>query len=279
MSDKTIRYVMHDKLCTYSYRTGYVTGPVLGNHMHIYYEFINIIEGNALYNVEGQEYEISAGDIVFTNPNEFHFISFPKGTLYSRQFLQIDSRLVNGIKANILDVLNARTFGQNNKIPADIVSKYNLLDIFKGVEEYSVKKNDDTDLMLSLYCAQLIIKVSEILQKEFLVNDTSAKHKHIKAIYDYIEKNFTKPIKVDDIANAVYLNKSYISRLFKSKTALTLSAYINIRRIMLAKNLLLGGKNATDIFFDCGFNDYSTFYRSFKAYVGTSPEDFKKNNL
>ena len=54
---------MYDKSYTYTYRTGMSEGPILGNLMHIYYEFLQLIEGNALYNVEGTEYKISSGDL------------------------------------------------------------------------------------------------------------------------------------------------------------------------------------------------------------------------
>lgn len=239
---------MYDKSYTYTYRTGMSEGPILGNHMHIYYEFLQLIEGNALYNVEGTEYEISSGDLLITNPNEFHFITFPKKSVYHRQFLQIHSSFVSSMNPHILDTLNVRKFGTNNRIPAEIFNKYNLGDIFKGVEHYSANPTDDTDFMVSTYAAQLVVKLSEILKKEFLVNDTSSKNKHIKEIQNYIEQNFTRNLNIDDIAEHMFLNKSYISRLFKSETGLTISVYINMRRVMMAKNLLLAGENAMDIF-------------------------------
>ena len=269
---------MYDKSYTYTYRTGMSEGPILGNHMHIYYEFLQLIEGNALYNVEGTEYEISSGDLLITNPNEFHFITFPKKSVYHRQFLQIHSSFVSSMNPHILDTLNARKFGTNNRIPAEIFNKYNLGDIFKGVEHYSTNPTDDTDFMVSTYAAQLVVKLSEILKKEFLVNDTSSKNKHIKEIQNYIEQNFTRNLNIDDIAEHMFLNKSYISRLFKSETGLTISVYINMRRVMMAKNLLLAGENAMDIFYQCGFSDYTTFYRVFKKYTDMSPEQFKKKH-
>jgi len=179
---------------------------------------------------------------------------------------------------HILDTLNARKFGTNNRIPSEIFNKYNLGDIFKGVEHYSANPTDDTDFMVSTYAAQLVVKLSEILKKEFLVNDTSSKNKHIKEIQNYIEQNFTRNLNIDDIAEHMFLNKSYISRLFKSETGLTISVYINMRRVMMAKNLLLAGENAMDIFYQCGFSDYTTFYRVFKKYTDMSPEQFKKKH-
>ena len=85
-------------------------------------------------------------------------------------------------------------------------------------------------------------------------------------------------LNIDDIAEHMFLNKSYISRLFKSETGLTISVYINMRRVMMAKNLLLAGENAMDIFYQCGFSDYTTFYRVFKKYTDMSPEQFKKKH-
>ena len=276
--EKTIRRVMYDKSYTYTYRTGMSEGPILGNHMHIYYEFLQLIEGNALYNVEGTEYKISSGDLLITNPNEFHFITFPKNSVYHRQFLQIHSSFVSSMNPHILDTLNARKFGTNNRIPSEIFNKYNLGDIFKGVEHYSANPTDDTDFMVSTYAAQLVVKLSEILKKEFLINDTSSKNKHIKEIQNYIEQNFTHNLNIDDIAEHMFLNKAYISRLFKSETGLTISVYINMRRVMMAKNLLLVGENAMNIFYKCGFSDYTTFYRVFKKYTDMSPEQFKKKH-
>ena len=268
---------MYDKSYTYTYRTGMSEGPILGNHMHIYYEFLQLIEGNALYNVEGTEYEISSGDLLITNPNEFHFITFPKKSVYHRQFLQIHSSFVSSMNPHILDTLNVRKFGTNNRIPAEIFNKYNLGDIFKGVEHYSANPTDDTDFMVSTYAAQLVVKLSEILKKEFLVNDTSSKNKHIKEIQNYIEQNFTRNLNIDDIAEHMFLNKSYISRLFKSETGLTISVYINMRRVMMAKNLLLSGENAMDIFYQCGFSDYTTFYRVLKNTPICHPNNLRKS--
>ena len=59
-------------------------------------------------------------------------------------------------------------FGTNNRIPFEIFNKYNLEIFFKGVEHYSANPTDDTDFMVSTYAAQLVVKLSEILKKNFL---------------------------------------------------------------------------------------------------------------
>lgn len=277
MSEKTVRYVMRDKLFTYSYRTGTPNGPILGNHMHIYYEFLQLIDGRALYNVEGKEYEVLPGDLMITNPYEFHFITFPKKSVYERQFLQIRSDFVEDLRPDILSVLNARKFGENNRIPAEIFNKYGLGHIFRGIEEYTSAPSENTDFMVRTYAAQLVVKLSEIMRNEFLINKQNG-NKNIRQIYQYIEANFTSNITMDELAAYVHLEKSYVSRLFKKETGITITEYINMRRIILAKNMLLSGRNPNDIYWTCGFKEYSTFFRAFKKYVGSSPETFRKEN-
>ncbi len=275
MIDKTVRYRMYDKSYTYSYRKSPSTEIPIGNHMHIYYEIVNLIDGTLLYNVEGTQYELGPGDIIITNPYEFHFITFPKETVYERQFLQIEKNFISKYKSDIFDILDAREFGRNNKIPSDAVKEYGIDKLLDGICEYTREPNSDTDFMVSLYAAQIIVKISDILKNKFFINADSVKNPHIKAIQDYIEANYTKKISIDDIARCIFLNKSYISRLFKSEVGIPILTYLNIRRITLAKNLLLDGGQVTNIYQKCGFSDYVTFYRAFKKYVGKSPNEFK----
>lgn len=277
LNNKTIRYKMQDRLFTYSYRTGIPEAPVIGRHMHIYYEFLQLLDGKAMCNVEGREYELSAGDMIITIPYEYHFMKIQENSNYNRQFLQIRSDFVEELRPNILSVLNSKRLECNNRIPSEIFEKYRLGEIFSGIAEYTETPGETTDFMVRLYACQLVIKLTEILKNEFLINDNNS-NKHISSIYKYIEGRFTGEINMRELAEAVHLEKSYISRLFKRKTGITVTEYINMRRSILAKNMLLSGGNPNEIYWQCGFREYTTFYRAFKKNVGMSPNAFRKEN-
>ena len=49
------------------------------------------------------------------------------------------------------------------------------------------------------------------------------------------------------------------------------------RRIILARQQMLGDASLNDIAYQCGFNDYSNFLRSFTRVVGMSPSQYRKN--
>ena len=48
------------------------------------------------------------------------------------------------------------------------------------------------------------------------------------------------------------------------------------RRVMLARQQMLGSASLNDIAYQCGFNDYSNFLRSFSKIVGMSPSQYRK---
>ena len=60
-------------------------------------------------------------------------------------------------------------------------------------------------------------------------------------------------------------------RLFKQETGYTLGQYITQKRLLLARELILSGVPSTQVCFDCGFRDYSTFSRSYKKLFQNPP--------
>lgn len=62
-------------------------------------------------------------------------------------------------------------------------------------------------------------------------------------------------------------------RLFKQETGYTLGQYITQKRLLLARELILSGVPSTQVCFDCGFRDYSTFSRSYKKLFQESPRE------
>ena len=65
-------------------------------------------------------------------------------------------------------------------------------------------------------------------------------------------------------------------RKFKLKTGYSIHQYILNKRLIVAKEKIKSGIALTQICFDCGFKDYSTFSRTFKQIFKQTPREFKK---
>lgn len=99
----------------------------------------------------------------------------------------------------------------------------------------------------------------------------------IIAIMDYVEKNLSKKISLGAISKVVNMNESYISRLFKQETSMSLMGYVNMLKIEKAMELLkdpnLKVKDIVDL---VGFEQQSYFNKIFNKYCNMNPLDYKK---
>ena len=93
---------------------------------------------------------------------------------------------------------------------------------------------------------------------------------------DYIDNNFMRDIRVEDIANIVGFNRRYLSRIFKESTGKTLQEYLIYKRLEFAKKLLLDGYRVGEVSEMCGYRDTANFSRMFKKNMGLSPNEVIK---
>lgn len=100
---------------------------------------------------------------------------------------------------------------------------------------------------------------------------------YIKEAVDYCNLNLDKPIKVQEIADYLNLNRSYLARLFKQKTGVSLKQYLSHLRIENAKELLTKTELPVNVIAcSIGFSDPLYFSKFFKKWTGYSPEKYRQ---
>lgn len=258
----------------YIYRYCRSDGYELTSHLHECYEFVYITEGHCVYTIEGREHIVSPGDLIFTRPNELHSFSFPEKCTFTRQFLHIYSEYIDEFPV-FDEFFHSEKYIDKGLIPSYLVEKYEIDNIFSTLQKYSDISYQETYLIAYSSAIQLMAKIMLILKTEKLNSQNNTNHKSINNIINYINFHLKEDISLDDIANATFMSPVYISRLFKSKIGMNLKTYINMRRIVIAKNMMLQNEKISNIYDKCGFKNYSTFYRAFVRFVGMSPEQFK----
>ena len=270
-------YGTERKLNGFLYRAEPVEYVSASARVHSSYEIFRVSHGHFCCAVEGREYHLSPGDIIFILPDERYMSETPTNSngAYARQLIRLERDYLTAKFPDATVELDKKPFGKHNYIPANLASKYAIDIIFSQLHEYAVSDKDEAETMLCLCSLVLVTKISEILKYEYL-SDTMQLKKNIKKITDYINANITAPINLDGIASYLYLDKSYVCRLFKRETGLTINTYIHMTRIAMAKQMISGGTLPRDAYTRCGYNDYSTFYRAFRRHAGMTPEEFKR---
>ena len=114
-----------------------------------------------------------------------------------------------------------------------------------------------------------------------LVRELKTENGYSKAIRecrDYIRRNCTKPLKLDEIARHVGYSEYYLTRKFTRETGQKLSDYIRDVRIDLAKGLLLTtSKDIQTISEELQFGSRGYFDRCFTKATGMSPARFRES--
>jgi len=112
----------------------------------------------------------------------------------------------------------------------------------------------------------------------------TAKHHNEQMIADSIIHLLTEHIydnlSLDDVCSTVCFSKSYLKRLFKSRTGFSIMDYYHNLKIEKAKLMLReGDMTITQIAETLGFSTIHYFSRMFRQRTGVSATEFKSNSM
>jgi AraC-like DNA-binding protein len=94
---------------------------------------------------------------------------------------------------------------------------------------------------------------------------------------DFIEANLNGDPSIAEVAGECGLSSSYFAKAFKQATGVPPHAWLSMRRIERAKQLLIGTNvELAEIAFACGFADQSHFSRTFRKSEGCSPGRWRR---
>ena len=92
----------------------------------------------------------------------------------------------------------------------------------------------------------------------------------------YINSHLSDDLSLESICSVFHTSRSHTNRKFRQMAGSSMWEYVKRKRLLMAKELLLGGENPYRVYEKCGFNEYSSFYRAYKAEFGVSPKDDHK---
>ncbi|KIC62439.1 helix-turn-helix domain-containing protein [Chryseobacterium taiwanense] len=144
--------------------------------------------------------------------------------------------------------------------------------ILKEIIEYSKK-----GMMQKLFIEAKIIKLLILIFEQFTEkNDSETPSKlHIR-IKKYIDDNFHRSLKINDLSQELGVNENKIRKEFKEHYHSTIVDYVSELRMLKAKKLIVD-KNIMikEIAIDCGYDYVQNFSRAFKKKFGVSPEKLR----
>lgn len=108
-------------------------------------------------------------------------------------------------------------------------------------------------------------------------SSVSKKRMELTNLKEYLDEHYTEKISLDELSARFFINKYYLTKIFKETYGTTINNYIIVKRITRSKQLLrFTDKTLEEIAIEVGMNGGNYFSRMFKKVEGISPRQYRK---
>ncbi len=238
-------------------------------HIHEQCEIYLFISGTVEFLVEGVKYPLKKGSLMLMRPGEAHVASILKEEVYERYALNFPLSFASDIDpgGKLLRAFTERPLGKNNRVILSEENRGRVEKIFARMSE----KGEDYDRRLSIRTN--LFTLLNIINDAFELGQADEEEQADtgEKMVAYVNRHLFEEISIPDMAAHFYLSPSQFSRTFKRATGAAPWEYVMRKRLTKAKEMIRSGQSLRKVASECGFKDYSSFYRAFKKYFGISP--------
>ena len=255
--------------------------------VHIHYddyEVYYLLEGERYYFIGTKMYHITPGTLLFIKRNVIHKTGLVKEAHHDRILLEISHALLHHIFSSTGEI-NLSSFFRKDCIilPLHAEEQNFIKNLLLCLSREIQKKEDGWHLLIQSKIAELFIfalRHADISSASALPAAKNPRHRQTEAIAAYIAEQYNEPLTLSSVAAHFYMNKCYLSRIFKECTGFTVLEYLHTQRIQKARSLLVqNDRNISAVSEAVGYDNLTYFERIFKKYTGMTPLQYRKQYI
>ena len=234
-----------------------------------YYLFHYIVKGCGIYRTETKEYHLGSGEGFLIKPGETTFYQADEHDPWEYYFVAFHGTIAKAVVAEI-EFEDGYIFRADNPETMERSIK-------------SVCKQYPTGSLWSEYkvLGKFYVLLSEMIKEKGVSSSVQQRKQNLSVLnqaLSYIKDNISKDdLSVQSVAEYVNLDRTSLYRIFKKKFNVSVVRYLKNYRMDRAAALLSETTlTCREICFRVGMPEYPNFCKSFKAYYGYSPMDYRK---
>lgn len=242
------------------------------DHYHHAYELYILEEGEHEILIEDAIYHVSAYDAAMFKPNRFH--RSRRQDACTRTCVYFTERYLHmHYTERSIRLLLACFDTPIIPLSREVFPRVKRLLTLMAQEDV-----ESEDSRIFVYLAELLMILNDHRQASPAKPKIRPKQEGIAAILSYINQNFNRINKIEEIAERFYLSKYHLCRTFKEATGLTIIQYLNHIKIQHACQLLLNTDlSVTEVGAACGFHSTMYFCKVFKQATAMTPTEFRRS--
>lgn len=221
--------------------------------------------GKGYLQINDSKYELSANDAFLIRPNQLATYTADDDDPWEYCYFAFSGELAEKL-------LSKTCFADNN-----ICARLKSDKLYEYIKESVYDLNDSNSLeFLSIeYFFKFLSCIYSSLSHK---NQCISQHKnqYVSTLEEYIMFNYQKNISVSELSKIFNLNRSHLHRIFKKQTGRSVEEFIIYVRMQEAKRFLRETNySINDISHLVGYNNYPSFFRTFKAAEGITPTEYR----
>jgi AraC-like DNA-binding protein len=252
--------------------------------MHDYYEIVYVYGGNGTFFIGDIFHEMNQGDVFLIPNNTIHRAMPDKENPVTSTILFFSPMIIYKDLINdsfsYFSVFDVVKKSKNYKISLQPEEKQQIEKLLIKLYEEVTNEEPGSKHYVLLIIHQMMLDLYRTHTKsKERIKDNTYKVDWIADILLYINEHLHEPLSLTTLADKCLVSPSHFSRVFKETTGIGLTVYINTKRIIKSKDLLLETDyTISHIAEMCGFESNPHFYRMFKKYMNTTPASYRKKN-
>ncbi len=234
-------------------------------HTHNYIELYYFISGKCCCLVEGTEYWLQPRDILVIRPMEAHTMRWYEGIPYERIGIQLPLESLKEIdpSGELIKPMMERPLGTDNRFTDEDFGHRFCADALHSIGE---------GITAAGLLARAALILSEI-NRTFPARKIRPRSTDLGVqIIDFVNQELYTAINMERVCREFYISRSQLSRIFKQYTGASFWQYITVKRMNAAHRRIHAGEPPTLVADQCGYSEYSTFYRAYIKHFGHSPK-------
>ncbi|MBR6860707.1 MAG: AraC family transcriptional regulator [Acidaminococcaceae bacterium] len=245
-------------------------------HWHTDYEFILIEQGEMSFRVDGEEFRLREGDVLFVNSRRLHygFSRERRDCLYAEAVFHPALLSGSDAVAQRMDLLSADESVNNFLFAA---GEPETPQARSAVLRLCCHR-EPVDAMQAIQAmAELMALI--MMKAQGSVRTADPAWAVLRRMVGYIQDHYREKISLEDIAAAGHVCRSRCCALFRERMDTTPNRFVTRYRLGQARTMLSGGSSVTEAAFSCGFQSTSFFTETFHKHYGITPTEYRKRLL
>lgn len=235
--------------------------------MHSYHEILYCENASTVFYTENEKTTLCGKQLLIIPKGKYHMFDVGVAEEFTRLKIFISDEVINKLPVCIFSS-EIRIVTEFGSVVESLIDK---------VCELMRRVSDERDKFYVFCAVKMLIAELNLSNIKNYATDKIDKNgsEIIRMTVLYISQNLSEDLSVNALSKIANVSPSYLTHEFKKTVGIQLHKYIVQKRMVHAREMLDRGEKPTKIYINCGYNDYSSFYKAYLNYFNTPPSEKK----